>query len=258
MCAALPSATPRRHRAVDEDGALLRHLLGLLLAHGAAQQVGAAERVAGQHLRDLHDLLLVQDHAVGRLQDRLQVRVQVVDGAAGAAVLAVDEVLHHARLQRARAEQRHQRDDVLEAVRLQPLDQVLHAARFELEHGGGLAALQQRVGLPGPPSAARTCRAPARPASARPALMVFTAQSMMVSVRRPRKSNLTRPGGLDVVLVELRDDGRAALFAVERGEVGEHRRRDHHAAGVLAGVAHQALERAGQVDQPRAPRRRAL
>ena len=41
--------------------ALLGHLLGLLLAHRAAQQVGAAERVAAQHLRDLHHLLLV-DH----------------------------------------------------------------------------------------------------------------------------------------------------------------------------------------------------
>ncbi len=44
------------------------------------------------------------------------------------AVLARDEVVDHARLQRARAEQRHQRDDVVEAVRLQLADQLLHAA----------------------------------------------------------------------------------------------------------------------------------
>ncbi len=145
MCAAtLGSATPCG-RARDEDGTLLRHLLGLLLAHRAAQQVGAAERVAREHLRDLHDLLLVQDHAVGREQDGLQIRVQVVDAAANAAVLAVDEVVDHARLQRTRPEQRDQRDDVLERVRLQALDQVFHAARFELEHGRRLAALQQRV-----------------------------------------------------------------------------------------------------------------
>ncbi len=115
MCAATFSATPRAGRAGDEDGTLLRHLLGLLLAHRAAQQVGAAERVAREHLRDLHDLLLVQDHAVGREQDGLQVRVQVVDAAADAAVLAVDEVVDHARLQRARPEQRDERDDVFEA-----------------------------------------------------------------------------------------------------------------------------------------------
>ena len=63
-----------------------------------------------------------------------------------AAVLAVDEVIDHARLQRAGTEQRHQRDDVLEAVGLQAPDQVLHAARLELEHRGGAARLEQRVG----------------------------------------------------------------------------------------------------------------
>ena len=34
--------------AADERGLLLGHLLRLLLAHGAAEQVGAAERVAGE------------------------------------------------------------------------------------------------------------------------------------------------------------------------------------------------------------------
>ena len=44
---------------IDEHAALLGHLLGLLLAHGAAQQVGSAERIAGEHLCDLHDLFLI-------------------------------------------------------------------------------------------------------------------------------------------------------------------------------------------------------
>ena len=85
--------------ALEEDGALLRHLLGLLLAHGAAQEVGAAERVAGQDLGDLHHLLLVDDHPVGAPQHRLEVGVQVVDDGAGAGsgVLARDEVVDHAR-----------------------------------------------------------------------------------------------------------------------------------------------------------------
>ena len=154
MCAASCFAHAARHRAADEDGALLRHLLGLLLAHRAAQQVGAAEGVAGEHLRDLHDLLLVEDHAVGGFEDRFEARMQVVDRAVAAAVLAVDEVIDHARLQRPGAKQRHQRHDVLEAVRLQAADQVLHAARLELEHRGGAAGLQQRVGRLHRPSAA--------------------------------------------------------------------------------------------------------
>ncbi len=52
-------------RALAEDLAVLGHLLGLLLAHRAAQQVGAAERVAAQDLRGLHHLLLVDHDPVG-------------------------------------------------------------------------------------------------------------------------------------------------------------------------------------------------
>ena len=58
-------------RARNEDVALLGHLLGLFLAHRAAQQIGAAQRVAADDLRDLHHLLLVNHDAVGRAEDRL-------------------------------------------------------------------------------------------------------------------------------------------------------------------------------------------
>ena len=53
-----------RARPVDEGALLLRHLLGLLLAHRAAEEIGAAERVARERLGDLHHLLLVDDDAV--------------------------------------------------------------------------------------------------------------------------------------------------------------------------------------------------
>ena len=113
---------------LQEDRALLCHLLGLLLAHRATQQVCTAQRVAREHLGDLHDLLLVQDDAVGGLENRLQVRVQVVDVRLVGVVLAGQEVVDHARLQRARAEQRNQGDEVVELVRLHALDEVAHAA----------------------------------------------------------------------------------------------------------------------------------
>src|SRR6266853_1964846 len=137
---------PARHRTADEHRALLRHFFGALLAHRAPQQVGAAERIARQHLRDLHHLLLVKDHAVGGLEDRLEARMQVIDRAVAPAVLAVDEIIHHAGLQRTGPEQRHQRHDVLEAIRLQAADEILHATRLELENGSGAAGLEQRVG----------------------------------------------------------------------------------------------------------------
>ena len=65
--------TPLR-RALHEAAALLGHLFRFLLAHGAAQHVGLAQRVAGDAIRDLHHLLLVDHDAVGLLQDFLQLR----------------------------------------------------------------------------------------------------------------------------------------------------------------------------------------
>ena len=98
--------------ALDEAAALLRHEVGLLLPHRAAEQIGAAERIPAQHLRDLHHLLLVDDHPVGVAQDGLEARVRVADTLAP--VLAVDEDVHHARVERARAVERARGDDVLE------------------------------------------------------------------------------------------------------------------------------------------------
>ena len=121
--------------AVDEARALLGHLLGLLLAHGAAQQIGFAERVAGQAVGDLHHLLLVDHHAVGLFQDFLHLR-QIVDHFL-AAVLAIDEVVDHAH--GAGAIERVQRDQILDAVRLIAAQNVAHARRFKLEHAAGVA-----------------------------------------------------------------------------------------------------------------------
>ena len=67
-----------RDCAGDEALALLLHLRADLLAHGAAQQIGLAEAVAGEIARDLHHLLLVGDDAVGVLQDRLELWMDVV------------------------------------------------------------------------------------------------------------------------------------------------------------------------------------
>ena len=66
---------------------------------------------------------------------------------------------------------------------------------------------------------------------------------------QPEEIELHQPRGLDVVLVELGDDVAAGGIAVQRREVGEHGRGDHHAAGVHAGIAGQTLQRARQVDE---------
>ena len=66
------SATPRARAALQELVLLGGHDLGLLLAHGLAQDVGLAQGEAGQGRGDLHDLLLVDHDPVGLLQDRLE------------------------------------------------------------------------------------------------------------------------------------------------------------------------------------------
>ena len=93
------------HRALDEAFALLRHFFGLLLAHGAPQQIGLAQGVARQAVRDLHHLFLVDDHAPGFFQDFLQFRQFVFDLLAS--VFAIDEVIDHAALDRSRDGRAH-------------------------------------------------------------------------------------------------------------------------------------------------------
>ena len=103
-------------RALHEAVALLRHLVRVLLAHGAAQQVGLAERVAGEHVGDLHDLLLIDDDAERLVQDLFELRQLVLDLAA--APLALDEVVDHAALDRPGPIERVQRRQVFNRVGL--------------------------------------------------------------------------------------------------------------------------------------------
>ena len=133
----------------NETAALLGHFLGLFLTHRPTEHVCTTEGVTGHDLGNLHHLFLIQDDAVSRRQYRLEAVVLVIRvriSQFGATVLTVDEVVHHARLQRARTEQGHQCDQVFQAVGLELFDQLLHAAGFKLEHRRGFGFLQQLVG----------------------------------------------------------------------------------------------------------------
>ena len=66
---------------------------------------------------------------------------------------------------------------------------------------------------------------------------------------QPQEIEFHQPGCFDVVLVELRHRRRTALFAVQRGEIGQHRRCDDHAARVRAGIAREALEGSREIDE---------
>ena len=135
---------PARQRPFQKPLALPHHLLGLLLAHRAPQQVGLAERVSGQTVGDLHHLLLVDDDAVGLFENGLQLRKIVGDRPS--AVLALDEVVHHAALDRAGAVKRVERAQVLDAAGLVAAQDVAHARGFELEDPAGERLGEDLVG----------------------------------------------------------------------------------------------------------------
>ncbi len=111
-----------RRGALDEVLALGLHLGLDLLAHGPAQQIGAAQAVAGQFLGDLHDLFLIDHDAEGLLQDAFEGRIEVVRRLAVLAGDVAGDIVH-----RAGAVERHHGDDVLEAIGLQAAQHVAHS-----------------------------------------------------------------------------------------------------------------------------------
>ena len=134
---------PALDGARDEAVALGVHLRLDLLAHGAAQKVGVAERVAGEDLRHLHHLFLVDD-------DRRRFRAAPARAwGADTSLLVVLVLAELARAinrdirHRAGAIERHQGDQVLEAVGLHLHQRLAHARAFHLEHADGLAPAER-------------------------------------------------------------------------------------------------------------------
>ena len=121
---------------------LLRHHFGVnLLAHGAAQQIGLTQTIAGQFPRQAHHLFLIDDDAIGFAQDRLHRRVQQFHLlAARLAQGKAWDVVH-----RARAVESAQRDDIGEAIGAHLRERAAHAFRFKLEHAHRVAFSDQLV-----------------------------------------------------------------------------------------------------------------
>jgi hypothetical protein len=238
FCVSLPDG------AVHEGGFLLRHLFGFFLSHRAAQEVGAAEGVARHVAGDLHDLLLVDDDAVGVFEDGLEARMGIRD--VDAAVLSLDEVLDHAGAEGAGAVEGDGGDDVLEAVGLELLEEGLHAARLELEDVRGLARAQERVGRG---IVERDAVDADRVAFAIGAAVDHPHRDVDDGERaQAEEVELHEASRLDVVLVVL-GDVDVGLGAEDGDVVPERAFADDDAGGVHAGVAREVLERHRRVEQ---------
>ena len=135
-------------------------------------------------------------------------------------------------------------DDVLETVGLEPAQHVAHPAAFQLEHARGVGARDHRVG---------------RRVVERQALQVDLDPPGLQEVDRrlqdrkglePEKIEFDQAGLLDILHVELADGHVRARIAVERNQFFERTVADHDAGGVGRGVAVQAFELQGDIDQP--------
>ena len=128
--------------AVDEAVALRVHLGVDLLAHGAAQKIGLAQRIAGKVLGDLHHLFLVDDDAVGLLQDRLEPRVDVLRLLRAVLARAIGRDVGH----RARAG-KSATSAMMSSKRsgCMSTSGAPHAGAFHLEHADRLAPRQHLV-----------------------------------------------------------------------------------------------------------------
>ena len=225
-----------------EQVPVLRHFFGFFLAHGAAQQIGAAQRISPDDLGCQHDLFLVDHDAVGFAQNAFEEGVRISH------VLAAVFACHEARdiFHRAGPVHRVERNQVFKARGQRLAQHALHAAAFKLEYGFGLAVLKQLVGG----------LVVKRHVVEREVFLSLVARPDEVAGQfhdgergQTQKVELHQAGSFHVVLVELAHGRVAARLLVQRAKVGELARRDQHATGVHADVAGQAFELLRQFDQ---------
>ena len=238
-------------RAVFKDGALFGHLFRLFLTHRTTQHIRTAKSIARKHLGNLHDLFLIQDDAVGWFQYWFQAFVlplHIRIGDLFTTMLTIDEVIYHAGLQRPRTEQGHQGYHIFEAVRLQTLNQVFHAAGFKLEDRRGFRALQHIEAFLIVQRDSGNIQ--------RRLTVLFTAG--VNHLQRPvndsegtqaKEVELHEAGIFHVVFIKLGNRVQPLFITVQWRKIGDFRRGDNHTTGVFTGVSGHAFQLTRHVDQ---------
>src|ERR1051326_7483215 len=102
------------HGAVDELLFMHGYLFALLLAHRAPHQVSFAKCITRKLLCELHDLLLIDDDAVGVAENLLHLRDEITHGLL--AVVPQDELVHHAAVEWTRPVEGIQGREIFESL----------------------------------------------------------------------------------------------------------------------------------------------
>ena len=143
VCHTARAFVTRLGAAVHKVLPLCLHDGVLLFAHGAADVVCLSKGEARQFPEDLHDLLLIDDAAVGHIKNVCQLRGLVADLVRLVPVAQIGGNRIHG----ARAVQTDQSDDIFKVLGLQAHKHLLHAGGFQLEHTLGIALPQHFVGI---------------------------------------------------------------------------------------------------------------
>ena len=225
--------------AFDERLALLRHFDKILFTHRTAQQIRAAKRVAGEQLRGLHHLLLINQDAVGLPGNLFEQRMLVFHF--DFTMAPFNEITNQ--FHRAGTVQRHERSDVLDGADLKLFAQFANPTGFQLEHAQCFRTVQQVVGF-------------------------FVVERQVINVNgvtlraldhfagvaddserfQAEKIHLQQTEFTDGVHRILRDE-RAAFVQLERQEIHERFRTDDDACGVHTSVSREILEDKRGVNQ---------
>ena len=157
------------------------------------------------------------------------------------AFFTIDKIVDHARLQRSRAKQCHQCNNIFKAVGAELLNQLFHTPGLKLKNCGGFGSLHQTIGgliiqgnfidLKGlfPYITAIRINHAHRPIDNR-------------QCPQTQEIELHKAGVFYIILVKLSDYAGTGFITINWREVSDQGWRNNHTTGMLTAVPRYALE----------------
>ena len=154
-----------------------------------------------------------------------------------------DEIINHAALNRARAVQRVERGQILNARGQVTLQNVAHAVRFKLKNSRGVAAREKRVGR-------RIIERQRGQIQVQFAILLDHPHGIFEHGQRgqPQEIHFQQADAPQRIHVVLRRDFILARL-VQRHDFRQRLRRNHHSGGVRRSMARQPLQPQRYLDQ---------